>query len=512
MKQSGDTMVEVIQIGPYHWNRILKIPEEIEWTYLVLPAENDILSKVLPKKCDVLILDTVLLPSHLEELSRLVKPYTCFHTVRAANGSREMTDFLERKKSVLLTKDSYQSFVNDIPKKLFARMYGARFSSEQLIIKEGLPYDLDGHDHASLDCAFGDEFIQVAHWCYNLRIHKGESLDLWLEYSKDPTVDIRLQIIENPDGSTGMLHTVRCFQEELRSTDEICYTPSDGNACNLCLNLQAKGQGKLRIGALHHRISRQGAGVLLPGGKRRVDGLRHEIISYFDPMDRKPPLCVYFSGYRPAEGFEGLGMMRRYGAPFILFYDPRLEGGEFYLGSPEYKKNVEQTIRDALAELGFTNRELVLSGLSMGTFGAFYYGCRLKPYAIIAGKPLLSLGNVACNERILRPGGFPTSLDLLLQQEGGLSPEDADALNRKFWNLFDSTDLSATNIAISYMQGDDYDVTAYDDILRHLSEKKVRIVGKGIVGRHNDNTREIVKWFQQRYQHILEEDFGRRND
>lgn len=490
----------------------MKIPEGIEWNYLVLPAENDILSKVLPKKVDVLILDAVLSASHLSEISRVVKPYTCFHTSRAAKGGRETADFLERKKSVLLTMEDYQRFVNDIPRKLFAKMYGARFPAEHLIIKEGMPYYMDGHDHVVLNSDYGNEYTQVANWTYNLRLHKGESYDLWLEYSKDPGVDIRLKIIENPDGSTGILHTVRFFEEELKTDSEICYTPSDGRACNLCLSLQARGRGELRIGALHHRFSRLGAGVLLPGGRRRVDATRHEILSYFDPMDRKPPLCVYFSGYRPAEGFEGLGMMRRYGAPFILFYDPRLEGGEFYLGSAEYEKNVEDTIRDALQELGFTNRELVLSGLSMGTFGAFYYGCKLKPYAIIAGKPLLSLGNVACNERILRPGGFPTSLDLLLQQEGGLDPDKADALNRRFWDLFDNTDLSDTNVAVAYMRGDDYDVTAYDDILQHISDKKVRVVGKGIVGRHNDNTREIVRWFQQRYKQVLGEDFGRGNE
>lgn len=45
----------------------------------------------------------------------------------------------------------------------------------------------------------------------------------------------------------------------------------------------------------------------------------------------KPPLNVYFSGYRPAEGFEGYFMMNKMNAPFILIGDPRLEGGSFYL-------------------------------------------------------------------------------------------------------------------------------------------------------------------------------------
>ncbi len=32
----------------------------------------------------------------------------------------------------------------------------------------------------------------------------------------------------------------------------------------------------------------------------------------------KPPLNVYFSGYRTAEGFEGYYMMKRMNAPFFM--------------------------------------------------------------------------------------------------------------------------------------------------------------------------------------------------
>ena len=41
------------------------------------------------------------------------------------------------------------------------------------------------------------------------------------------------------------------------------------------------------------------------GGQRFTDEKRDEFIHYFNPGDMKPPLNVYFSGYRPAEGFEG---------------------------------------------------------------------------------------------------------------------------------------------------------------------------------------------------------------
>lgn len=57
----------------------------------------------------------------------------------------------------------------------------------------------------------------------------------------------------------------------------------------------------------------------------------------------------------------------------------------------------------------------------MGTFGSLYFGSKLSPHALILAKPLTELGVVAENERLLRPGGFPTSLDLLLKNYGSLS-------------------------------------------------------------------------------------------
>ena len=44
----------------------------------------------------------------------------------------------------------------------------------------------------------------------------------------------------------------------------------------------------------------------------------------FHPGDLKPPLNVYFSGYRTAEGFEGYFMMKRMNAPATA-----LVGGAF---------------------------------------------------------------------------------------------------------------------------------------------------------------------------------------
>ena len=261
--------------------------------------------------------------------------------------------------------------------------------------------------------------------------------------------------------------------------------------------------------ALHDRYSRRGHGHFLPGGQRYVTSNREEIFCYFDPGDRKPPLNVYFSGYKTMEGFEGYNLMRGMGCPFLLVAEARLEGGCFYMGSREFEDMLAGAIRSPMEELGFTPDQVIFSGLSMGTFGALYYGCDIRPHALILGKPLASIGSVAANERLLRPGGFPTSLDVLRYVSRDTDPAAVERLNRRFWGKFDATDWGRSKFVVSYMVEDDYDATAYASLIAHLRSEGAQVYGKGLHGRHNDNTGGIVNWFSSQFDKLLREDFGR---
>ena len=166
-------------------------------------------------------------------------------------------------------------------------------------------------------------------------------------------------------------------------------------------------------------------------------------------------------------------------------------------------------IRKYMKELGFTRNQVVLSGLSMGTYGALYYGCDIRPYAIILGKPLASIGDVAANEKYIRPGGFPTSLDVLRYQCGSLDEKAVQELNAKFWNKFEAVNWGDTKFAISYMLEDDYDANAYQMLISHIQSEGTSVYGKGLHGRHNDNSGGIINWFLNQYGKILDEDFAR---
>ena len=114
------------------------------------------------------------------------------------------------------------------------------------------------------------------------------------------------------------------------------------------------------------------------------------------------------------------------------------------------------------------------------------------------------------NERISRPGGFPTSLDVINYVSDEWGQDAVDIANKRFWDKFSQTKWGGTKLVVSYMIEDDYDSKAYDMLISHLKSSKMQICGKGIHGRHNDASGDIVAWFKAQYDQILYEDFGIR--
>ena len=206
--------------------------------------------------------------------------------------------------------------------------------------------------------------------------------------------------------------------------------------------------------------------------------------------------------------------MRSFKKPFMLIADPRVEGGGFYVGSEELEERIIQKIYEKLDWLGFDHSQVITSGMSMGTFGAMYYGAQLGAHAIILSKPLASIGNIALNEGRQRFGGFPTSLDVLQANGPDQDPQHdgmtkAKAMNQKFWDVIDHADLTKTQFAVGYMEQDDYDTTAFRDLMRHIrqSHQRVHVISKSYPGHHGDMSTQLTSWFKQQYRTILREDF-----
>ncbi|MGV3043126.1 accessory Sec system protein Asp2 [Staphylococcus rostri] len=391
----------------------------------------------------------------------------------------------------------------------FPGQYGDKISPKFCMLQrpfEGISH-YDGNNAFVVSGDFGDTMTPLLTWQRYQHYDKDKVIQVWPEYTLTGDVDVEFVFRLVPMHATDTVDEVFVKSHaELTTPLEISRRPYEAH---IIINMRAKGNGTIRMGAVHKRWSRLDMGQFILGGERYVDADRSEFIHYFHPGDMKPPLNVYFSGYHSAQGFEGYFMMKRMKAPFILIADPRVEGGAFYLGSETYERAIKKVIQDGLDRLGFQPEELILSGMSMGSFGALYYGAQLNPAAIIAGKPLINVGTVAENMPRVRPEDFGTSLDILRKNEGSLTPEAITHLNDKFWQQFNQADFTNTTFAIAYMAHDDYDKHAFDMLLPILSRQQARIMQRSIPGRHNDDTPTIASWFKNFYHMILESQFGR---
>ena len=275
--------------------------------------------------------------------------------------------------------------------------------------------------------------------------------------------------------------------------------------------LFVKGEGKIQVGDLHLRYGLSGDNFLAMGGKRLVqkEHLGEELGVYFNAGDLKPPLNVYFSGFRPSEGYEGRWMMGSLNSPFLLIYDPRLIGGSFYRG-PELEESLLREIENKLELLGFTNEDLVLSGLSMGTYASFYYGAQLQPHAIVVGKPLANIGKLAVDSRVFSPYDWDLAMDTIIHLKGELTKESAKALDEEFWKKFEGANFSKTTFIIAHMLQDTD--RPFKRIFNHLKQNYpgAKVLHKGLEGRHNDDTSGVTSWFYKQYRQLLVSDFNRK--
>lgn len=495
--------IRILQIGTEDWKNKYSFPDYVKHIFI----DGDV--KYKKEIYEIVVLERNLSEEEIKSVKEMSYSYCLFATDDFELDEKNAVLF-EQRVGKLLPTYHIQDFLNNEAKKYFGKPYGEKFNPGAIGIAHGFKGSVkwNGQYSVCLDGDYGNELTQIAFWRGNIPLEEGQAIDFWLEYRKDEGVEIALSIKQFVSGSlSDVLDSWDFTEKDLQ--DEVRIEGTHGAGTIFC-SLRARGKGHLEIIGLHDRISRWDIGEFMVGGERYVTSEREEIFAYFDPGDLKPPLAVYFSGYKTMEGFEGYYMMRKMGCPFLLLAEQRFEGGGFYLGSPEFERTMVSIIDKHLSRLGFYPSDLILSGISMGTIGSMYYGCDLKPHALILGKPLASLGNIAQNERLKRPGGFPTSLDLLHKYAGNMTSEGVKALNERVWSKIRNTDFSHTKFIVSYMFEDDYDDTAYDTLLSELNSAGVQVYGKGLHGRHNDNTAGIGAWFKGQYNRVLKEDFSRK--
>ena len=512
----------MLQIGEHSLAEKYSIPDDIEW--MVFTPENfnqDLQALVTKYKKDKKRLSfNMVIATDLNEdvdlmlLDNFVSSYTFFYTEGVESLTDEQHFFFKKKMSEQITQDNLDNFMVDLGIKFFSGQHGesvaANPTNYQVNPMYPKSFKYEGSKYIILDDDFGEEYYPIISATYNSYAPEKRKIEFWLEYVKDENVDIKVELSQVSGRGTG--NKLEKWSIEDANLHRPVVISSDSSIRNIyCINIFVKGKGKAKIGHLHQRYTRIDQGFFINGGKRIVDKNQEELFYYFDPGDMKPPLNIYFSGYKSAEGFEGYYMMKKMESPFMLITDTRLEGGGFYLGSEELENGLIKVIQDKLEWLGFSNQELILSGISMGTFGAMYYGLSLNPHAIILGKPLLGVGDIALNGRLHRPNEFDTVLDVMLANVEENDERATKELNDIFWDKFAHSSLKNTKIYAAYMKEDDYDPTAFYN-LTHKAAKIEKVIGHGYTGRHNDNSPAIVKWFLTEYRHVLNEFRGEKGN
>lgn len=503
--------IKVLHITPQKWimEKFLNIYENVEWITLEL-GQIDLLDRIIEKqkgRCfDVVLCTEIIDNTILEKLSCVIEAYGLIIDKRLISSLSDRIYKMKRPQVVSI--QDREALLKSISDNFFSGQMGSKMHVNTININDNFKGECKIYGEAEV--VLSGNFTELngtnlLTWQYNIGMFK-RSKKIWMEYFCEGEIDLTLTVLRIREGSSDIIQCSQYNKEEIDKGIEIEY---EENLGYLNIALAVSGNGVLHVGPLHYRDSRHNYGEYILGGKKVFDLKRQEIFYYFNPGDLKPPLNVYFSGYRSAEGFEGFFMMKRLGAPFLLITDPRLEGGSFYMGSHELEEKLMGVIQGALEELGFSQQELILSGLSMGTFGALYYAANLTPHTVIVGKPLVNVGDIAANEIIVRPRGFPTSLDILYSLTGSLEYSSVAKLNQRFWTKFQSGDFYKTQFIVAYMRDDDYDSKAFSGLLETLADSQALIISKGISGRHNDQSGAINEWFVKQYKRILREAFNR---
>lgn len=509
-----ENKIQILQIGLEDWTPFLTDlqKEKLEWIYLDLKsATTDSVKHIMTlRKRGAFsgVLCTDALNNQILELLELkIEAYSLILDERL---EKVMTAEMKKKKFPLFMNLSNKQKIIEIFVSSFFEWQGGstlhtntimvhpQFKGEKTLFGESF-LRLDG-DYQSLKNA------ALLTWQMNMGFMNQISRKIYLQIEHEEGVRIHFVVDILQQGSSELIDRRVYDEKAINEGIDIQYKNGFGS---LGFSLIAEGEGRIEVGILHIQDSRNGLGDYLLGGKRIKDKHNQDLYYYFNPGDLKPPLTVYFAGFHTGKSFEAFYRMKKSGAPFLLITDSRLAGGAFYIGSPELEGKMVQVVENSLSYLGFTHKELILSGLSMGSYGALYYAQALTPHAVLAGKAIANLGDVIQNDRLIRPGGFAVGLDIQYSLTGGLSEKESQQLNERFWTVFDRGSYEQTTFVIAHMLNEDYDINAYRDIREHLISKNSRLISKGIVGRHGDNNRAINDWFFGQHQRILREDFER---
>ncbi|NME34759.1 accessory Sec system protein Asp2 [Lactobacillus sp. MRS-253-APC-2B] len=490
--------LNVLQLGKNNWQRAYQIPAALNWHF------NDLSFLEDPKvRLQLIIISEpiTLVPADWQLLQEHTDPYNVVWAPELKVKDHDLTLFLRKMAARKLTMP-IQEFINHIEHYYFVGQQGISMTSAALMFDTRFRDVIHYEDSSRIELQIHTpDWQPLASSRKNIYVDPGRQLEVWPQFEKEDGVELRYHFAV----VYGEERRVFEFNEEQLKNPQIIDTKISKGHQYITMTIFARGYGRLKLGNVEYRWTRYGMGTYLNGGHSLVDPkTREEVAYYFNPGDLKPPLCVYFAGYHSKKSFEGYFMMRRLNVPYLLITDSRLEGGQFYTGE-FFSQAIPNVIDQYLQKLGFTRQQLILSGISMGTYGALKFGALMGVHEVIVAKPLVHLDSIATRGRLTRPDEFETAFDI----ERAIATQGQKVTDDMLLRLMDQQNLGQTNFSIAYMENDDYDATAFADLSRHLLPRANRLNSYSLPGRHNDDSAGMLQWFLMRYRQVLQHDFGR---
>ena len=183
--------VRVLQLGTEDFSRLLEISKCADWYY-----EPDFSS--LPERdFEVVILDREINSDEFDYLIRFMKAYCLFITekVLLKKGGRTQQLFV-RKMGKRISSEELRILLKEELPDYFPNSYGEKYSPENISVAQGFKGRVSwkGLESADLEGDYGSGLNQIVFWRNNIPIAKDQSIDFWLEYEKDDTVEISLEL------------------------------------------------------------------------------------------------------------------------------------------------------------------------------------------------------------------------------------------------------------------------------------------------------------------------------
>lgn len=167
----------------------LHIPDYVDWNYT-----ND-LGLAKERGYDVCVLNRCVNEKEARILLKKIRAYTLFLLENVELDY--WTEWIYKSRvGKIYSLNKLQEFVNDDIKLFFSSGYGEKFDALSLSISQSFNGSVswDGYNGVLLNGEYGDDFYQIAYWKMNVPLFNEQVIDFWLEYEKDPTVNIQLKI------------------------------------------------------------------------------------------------------------------------------------------------------------------------------------------------------------------------------------------------------------------------------------------------------------------------------